>query len=104
VARGCCFGVAGAFALKRSRVEAICGLRREHRDRSVARNRGLRRVELFELGGREVAERLVQPLVVEPADVLDDRELEVRFGVRRTRSASSSVLKESTKLSASALS
>ena len=57
----------------------------------------------FELDGRPVAERLAQAGVVEPADPLDDRESSwVR--VRQTRSAISSVLKESTKLSASALS
>ena len=72
--------MAGAFALKSRRVEAICGPRREHRDRSVARNRGLRGVRVLELGRRDVAERLVQPVVVEPADVLDDGELELGAG------------------------
>jgi hypothetical protein len=34
-------------------------------------------VESLELGGREITERLVQALVVEPPDVFDDRELEL---------------------------
>jgi len=34
-------------------------------------------VELLELGRRQVPERLVQALVVQPADVLDDRQLEL---------------------------
>jgi hypothetical protein len=32
---------------------------------------------VLELGGREVAERLVQAAVVEPADVFDDGQLEL---------------------------
>jgi hypothetical protein len=35
------------------------------------------RVELFELGRRQVAERAVEAAGVEPADVFDDRELEL---------------------------
>ena len=78
-ARECCFRLAGAFALKSSRVEATCGARRERRDRSVARNRRRRRRggALFELDGWDVAERFVEPVVVEPADALDDGELEL---------------------------
>jgi hypothetical protein len=41
---------------------------------------GVDRVEGFELGGRDVAERLVQPVVVEPRDVGDDGELELAAG------------------------
>jgi len=41
-------------------------------------------VALLELGRRDVAERLVQPLVVELADVLDGRELELRAGAPHT--------------------
>lgn len=93
----------GALALKRRRVEAICGLRREQRDRSIGRNHRLSGVVLFELGGRDVVERLMEAVVVKPADPFDDRELELG-SVGQTRSAISSVLKESTKLSASALS
>ena len=37
-------------------------------------------VEGLHLGRRDVAERLVQTGVVEPADVLDDGELELRAG------------------------
>jgi len=37
-------------------------------------------VELFELGGWDVAERFVQPLMVEPRDPLDGRELELDAG------------------------
>jgi hypothetical protein len=37
-------------------------------------------VERFELDGWDVAERGVQPFVVEPADVLDDGELELWAG------------------------
>jgi hypothetical protein len=80
--------VAGALALKPGYVEAICGLRCERRDRSVARNRGL--VEPFELDGWPVAEGFVQARRVEPANVFDDRELELG-AVRQTRSAISSV-------------
>ncbi len=58
---------------------------------------------VLELHGWPVCERFVQPDGVEPADVFDDRQLE-RVRVFQTRSAISSVLKESTKLSASALS
>ncbi len=36
----------------------------------------LAREERLELGGRDVAERFVQPGVVEPAEVFDDGELE----------------------------
>jgi hypothetical protein len=35
-------------------------------------------VQLFEFGGRDVAERFVQAGVVEPAEVFDDRDLELR--------------------------
>ena len=35
---------------------------------------------LFELDGWDVAERLVQPIVVEPRDPLHGRELELRAG------------------------
>src|SRR5688572_26721723 len=75
--RECCLRGAGAFALKSRRVEVICGPRRERRDRSVARSRRLWGVALLELDGCDVAERLVRPVVVEPADVLDDGELEL---------------------------
>jgi hypothetical protein len=37
----------------------------------------LGRVDVFELDGRDVAQRLVQAVVVKPADVLDDGELEL---------------------------
>jgi hypothetical protein len=60
-------------------------------------------VALFELGGRQVADRFVQPVVVEPADVPTIASSSW-LRVRQTRSAISSVLNESTKLSASALS
>jgi hypothetical protein len=60
-----------------ARCEAFCGSRREARDRSVVRNRGSRGVRLLELDRWHVAERLVQPAVVEPADVLHDGELEL---------------------------
>src|SRR5215218_5156945 len=62
--RECCFGLAGAFALNRSRIEAICGARWQRRDRSVAANRGLGGVELLKLGGWDLAERFVQAGVV----------------------------------------
>ena len=35
---------------------------------------------LFELDGRDVAERFVQPVVVVPGDPFDGRELELRPG------------------------
>lgn len=57
----------------------------------------------FELGGWDVAERAVEAVLVESGDPFDDRELELG-AVRQTRSAMSSVLKLSTKLSAKALS
>jgi hypothetical protein len=60
-------------------------------------------VESLKFGRRDVAEGLVQAVVVEPADVFDDAELELGR-VRQTRSATSSVLKLSTKLSERALS
>ena len=37
-------------------------------------------VGVFELDGLDVAEGLVQPVVVKPADVLDDGQLELRSG------------------------
>ena len=37
-------------------------------------------VGVFELDGRDVAEGLVQAVVVKPADVLDDGQLELRSG------------------------
>jgi hypothetical protein len=58
---------------------------------------------LLKLGGRDVAESFVQAAVVEPADVFNTASSSCVL-VRQTRSAISSVLKESTKLSASALS
>ena len=61
------------------------------------------RVMSFVLGGRDASERGAQALVVEPGDVLDDGELELR-AVRQTRSRINSVLKLSKKLSAAALS
>src|ERR687887_161808 len=79
-ARECCFGLVGAFALNPRRIEAIWGPRRKHRDRSVARNRRFGAVALLELDRWDVAERRVQPAVVEPADVFDDRELELAAG------------------------
>ena len=95
----------GAFALKSGRGEAICGPRREHRDRSIARKRGRGRLALLELNRRDVAERLVQTRRVEPADVFDDRELELGAGLPdAVGDLLGSVLKESTKLSAMALS
>ena len=58
------------------------GPRRGHRDRSAARKWAVdgldEGVALLELDRRDVTECLVQPLVVEPADVLDGRELELR--------------------------
>src|SRR4051794_317251 len=77
-------GFAGAFALNARRVEAICGPRRERRDRSVAGNRGLSGESLLELDRRDVAEGLVQAAVVEPADVFDERELELGAGAPDT--------------------
>ena len=57
-----------------TRCEPVCGVRGERRERSVDRNgrveRDLGGVALLELDGRDVAERAVQPVVVEPADVL----------------------------------
>jgi hypothetical protein len=47
------------------------------RDRSVAGNGRLWGVALLELDGWDVAERLVESVVVEPADVFDDGELEL---------------------------
>src|SRR5919197_5372610 len=79
-ARECCFGLVGAFALNPRRIEAIWGPRREHRDRSVARNRRFGAVALLELDRWDVAERRVQPAVVEPGDPFDDRELELAAG------------------------
>ena len=38
------------------------------------------RAQSLELGGRDVAERLVQAVVVKPGDPLDDRELELGSG------------------------
>jgi hypothetical protein len=35
---------------------------------------------VFELDGRDVAERLVQAIMVKPADVLHDSELKLRAG------------------------
>jgi len=71
-------------ALELTRSKPVCGPGREHRDRSVAGDRGVERdfesVVLFELDRRDVAERLMQALVVEPADVLDGRELELAAG------------------------
>ena len=65
--------------LRVARSKPVCGPRRDRRDRSVAGNRTLQCVvELLELDRRDVTERLVQPLVVEPADVLDGRQLELR--------------------------
>jgi hypothetical protein len=60
-------------------------------------------VLFLELGWWDVAEAFVQAGVVEPAEVFDDRELELRAGAP-DGSAISSVLKESTNDSASALS
>src|SRR3954447_7240478 len=42
---------------------------------------GARECLCFELGGRAVVERLVQAGVVEPADPLEDRELELGAGL-----------------------
>jgi hypothetical protein len=56
--------------------------------------------ESLELRWRQIAEALVQSDVVEPAEVLHDGQLELRAGAPDA----SSVLKLSTKLSASALS
>jgi len=57
-------------------------------------------VEMLKLARRDYrAEGLVRPALVEPADVLDDRQLELR-----ARAAMSWVVKGSTKLSATALS
>ena len=60
-------------------------------------------VEFLDLSGWAVAEAFVDPLVVEPGDVLNHGELELRSG-GQARSAMSSVLKLSMKLSATALS
>jgi hypothetical protein len=57
----------------------------------------------FELGGRDVAERAVQAGLVEPADVFDDRELELGPGAPDAV-VISSVLNVSTNDSARALS
>ena len=52
-------------------------------------------MEGLELRRRQIAERLVQAHVVEPADLLDDGELELG-AVGQTRSAISSVFRLST--------
>ena len=65
------------MALKPGRVEAIWDLRGERCDRSVGVRRGLESVALLELERRDVAERFVQAVVVEPCHVRDDGELEL---------------------------
>ena len=64
---------------------------------------GARECLCLELGGRLVAERFVEAVVVEPADPFDDRELELGPGAPDTVGHQLG-LEESTKLSASALS
>ena len=66
------------------RAEAVCELRRDRRDRSVDRDRGVWRVRggvvVLVLDLWDVAERGVQPDVVEPADPFDDRALGLFVG------------------------
>jgi hypothetical protein len=61
-------------------------------------------VVLLELDRRDVTNRGVQAVVVEPAEPLDNRQLGLLDRARQVRSAISSVLKESTNDSARALS
>ena len=67
-------------------------------------SQGLGQGQCFVLDWGQVAECFMQAVVVVPADVGDDRELDLALWVRHTRSRISSVLMVSTKLSASALS
>jgi hypothetical protein len=74
------FEWAGVFLslVSRGRVAELVGVgERLH----GCRQRSMLGVEGLELDGRDVAERGVQSLGVEPADVVDDRELDLRAGL-----------------------
>jgi hypothetical protein len=64
--------------VKSARCGPICGLGQGRRGRSVAGNRALEGVGVFELGGWDVAEGFMQAVVVKPRDPLHGCELELR--------------------------
>jgi len=81
---GAVSGCSGCDCDKTTRCKPFCGPGSGRRDWLVVRVRRIRGGQgapvLFVLGRWDVAERFVQAAVVEPADVLDRRELELRPG------------------------